>query len=617
MLLLWTASAWGQDAPAGAASVGQEATPAAFAFPQGEEAGLDRGAPFEMLGAPGPAADLSLDPITRAWFSASGSLPDRVERTLKAAVEAGSPNLEGPARALLLDESLGGPLERAEAAVVLAPDLPAARIALAAALWREERAPLAALEQAWQGVLAVDRHLEASLWLRATRPAALAIALVIGALFFLLVAGAKVVPATAHLLDDLPGGMPLVSRAALVVGVLLVPAVLGEGIFGVALAFATVAFLLGGSWSRIAVCVALLVVFTGLYPLAERAGRGLVALDSDPVTEAVFSVEHRQPSRMEVVRLRRAATGDPLVARALALHAKRSGDLQGADQRFSALIDENASASLLNNAANVRLALGRTDEAIALYEAAAKNQAIVALFFNLSQAYGRAIRLEDQELALTQAQRIDPEGVATLTDLEAGSSSRVAVDVPVEISLLRERLGDPVAARRAASMLRLRFAPGWLGQGPVQGAIGLALVVVLGAGIATVLEKMGKGGLHDEHYNGIAQLLKGKEASDPFLRMVRLTELRVRQARIAKIKLAVSLVVPGTAGVLFRRPLLGLMASLLFALALASWWARDGVVTDPLALGACASLIFGTAAFAFAASYLAVLAVTIAFGERS
>jgi hypothetical protein len=128
---------------------------------------------------------------------------------------------------------------------------------------------------------------------------------------------------------------------------------------------------------------------------------------------------------------------------------------------------------------------------------------------------------------------------------------------------------------------------------------------------------MGKGGLHDEHYNGIAQLLKGKEASDPFLRMVRLTELRVRQARIAKIKLAVSLVVPGTAGVLFRRPLLGLMASLLFALALASWWARDGVVTDPLALGACASLIFGTAAFAFAASYLAVLAVTIAFGERS
>ena len=183
--------------------------------------------------------------------------------------------------------------------------------------------------------------------------------------------------------------------------------------------------------------------------------------------------------------------------------------------------------------------------------------------------------------------------------------------------MLRDRLGDPEAARRAASMLRRRFAPGWLGEGPVQGAVGLALVVALGAGIAAVLERMGKDGLRDELYNGIAQLLKGKEASDPFLRMVRLTELRQRQARVAKIKLAVSLVVPGTAGVLFRRPLLGLMASMLFALALSSWWARDGVVTDPLALGAGASLIFGAAAVASAAAYFAVLAVTIAFGERS
>jgi hypothetical protein len=118
-------------------------------------------------------------------------------------------------------------------------------------------------------------------------------------------------------------------------------------------------------------------------------------------------------------------------------------------------------------------------------------------------------------------------------------------------------------------------------------------------------------------YAGIARLLTGQEAADPFLRMVRLSALRERQARIDKGKFLLSVTVPGAAGVLSRRPMLGLLGSMLFALALASWWARTGVVVDPLAVGGGASLLFGLVAFGFAVAYAAVVALTIALRERS
>ena len=99
--------------------------------------------------------------------------------------------------------------------------------------------------------------------------------------------------------------------------------------------------------------------------------------------------------------------------------------------------------------------------------------------------------------------------------------------------------------------------------------------------------------------------------------MVRLAALRERQARIDKIKFLLSVIVPGAAGVVSRRPLLGLLGSMLFALALASWWAQDGVGVDPLAVGAGASLLFSAVAIASAVAYLAVIAMTIALWERS
>jgi len=618
ILLLWAASAWCELDPVQASIPDPSDT--ATALPQGEtpltEASSVPGMPAdEPRVARGPA----LDPVESAWFAAAGSLEDRVQRTLDVALRAGGPNLEAPARALLLDESLGPPLKRAEAAVRLAPDLPAARIALGQALWDEHWDLVGALEQIWQAAQASDRHLEASLWLCATIFHALVTVCLIGGLLFLFVAGGSVVVPAARLLGKLPVALPLVSRAALMAGLLLVPAVLGEGLFGVALAFAALGLWAGSWWQRAAVGAALAVSITGLHPLADRAAEELVALGSDPVAESIFAVEHAQPSRFDIDRLERAAAGDPLVAGALALHTKRAGDLEDAERRFAALIEQSASPSpsLLNNAANVQLVLGRAEEAVELYEAAARKSHRVVVLFNLSQAYGRLIQLDHQDLALAEAQVIDPAALGALTDLYGDSRRALVADLPVAMETIRVRLGDPAAARQVADGLRRRFAPGWLGEGLAQSATGVALAVLLAVGISMALRKVtgdGKGGDLDA---GIAPPPTGGDVGDPLLRMVRLAALRERRARLDKLKLLLAVIVPGAAGVVSRHPVLGLFATMLFAVTLAGWWARDGVGVDPLAVGAGASLFFSALAAVSALAYVALIAVTLALRERS
>ena len=279
VLLLWSVPAGAQVAPARVLLPDRDDAGGTEVVPRGGAPPIQLPGALAMLAyepraVPGPR----FDPVERAWFAAAGSLDDRVKRTLDAALEAGRPSLEALARALLLDESLGDPLQRAEAAVRLAPDLPAARIALGRALWSEERDLIGAVDQIRQAARVSDRHLEASLWLRATIFLGLFTACLIGGLLFLFVAGGSLVLAAARLLGELPVALPLVSRVALVAGLLLLPAVLGEGLFGVALALAALGLWPGNSWQRVAVGAALVVSIAGLHPLADRAGEELVAL---------------------------------------------------------------------------------------------------------------------------------------------------------------------------------------------------------------------------------------------------------------------------------------------------------------------------------------------------
>jgi hypothetical protein len=99
--------------------------------------------------------------------------------------------------------------------------------------------------------------------------------------------------------------------------------------------------------------------------------------------------------------------------------------------------------------------------------------------------------------------------------------------------------------------------------------------------------------------------------------VVQLAALRDQQARVERIRFLLSLFVPGAAGIVSRHPILGLLASLLFASTVVGWYAQEGTLADPLAVGAGAALLFGALSAASAFAYAAVVAVTIALWERS
>ena len=565
-------------------------------------------APGAVAPAPGATGvalpDAAETGLQGAWRYGAAELPERARRLRAAALQAGIWSLDPAARALLQDESLGTPLERSEAAALLAPELPAAQGALALARLRAGRLG-SALDALAAAAGALDRHPEASLWLRATALDAASRSALLAGLGFLLVAG---LGAAAGLVPGLAVGLgvPAASAAAALGSVLLLPAALGQGLLGIALACAALAVARGGLAAVAAVPLAGLLALAGLQPLAAARDAALAPLAIDPVGVAAVSAERDLASPLELARLERAAASDPVARRALALHARRSGQVADADARFQALLAEgDASFDLLNNAANARLAGGRAQEALELYEDAVREGPSSLVLFNLAQAYGRAILLDEQDLALKQAQALDPRAVHALTRLVAEVGGGGPVDVPLGADALRAR----AAARTAGIAQRPSpgaLAPGVLGASPFALLAALAAACVLGLAARAPLRRVGAG-------DGLWPGFGGEQ--DPALRVARLSSLRARQAKLDRLRRAAALAVPGAAGLQAGQALLGLAAALLAASAACFAGARAGVVPDPFAAGAAGSLAFGGLALVAALAYAAVTALCLALAR--
>jgi tetratricopeptide (TPR) repeat protein len=576
----------------------------------------------EAMG-PFPAApqawrDLA-DPVgsaVAAAFEAPGPLEVRVRRVRRAALAYGMRHLEAAARAVLLDDSLGPALARARVAVELAPELPDAHVALARALWSESLAAGSALAALRAGVIAVPGHLEGSVWLRGNALTVASRAVSTGAVLFLLVAAGGLLVAPARQLAQRADALPLPSAVAAVLAALLLPAAMGEGLAGLALAAAAVVLVFGGRSERVAAAGALLLLVLGLGPLASFAGSEIATLGADPAAEASYRAERGPAGPLERARLDVAREDDVTVARALALRARRSGDFAAADARLAPFVaTPQAPASLLHNAANLRAALGRDDEAITLYERAAASDPSPITLFHLARAYGHAIRLDEHEAALARAQALDGAAIDDLTVLMADAPPRVALDLPVEVDALRARLRAAAGGERVAAGLRREIAPGALGEG----ALGLAVAcaaVTLSALAATRFLPVASAAAPGGYYAGVAELLQDRSSRDSSLRMARLAELRLQQRRLDRLALAASLALPGAAGLVARRPLLGLLGALLFAAATTAFAGRGGVVPDPLAAGALGGLLLTAAAALAGAAYLAVTALAVALRGR-
>ncbi|MCH7709646.1 MAG: hypothetical protein IH884_14250 [Myxococcales bacterium] len=94
--------------------------------------------------------------------------------------------------------------------------------------------------------------------------------------------------------------------------------------------------------------------------------------------------------------------------------------------------------------------------------------------------------------------------------------------------------------------------------------------------------------------------------------MQRIEALKEREVRLNKIAVAMSVMVPGMAGVLSRRPVSTLVGALLFAvLAGAVIWS-DGAVPDPLIAGAAGSFAFACLATLAGLFYTIVVATSLA-----
>jgi tetratricopeptide (TPR) repeat protein len=586
-----------------------------------------------LLGSAGAGSASGPDAIERLWLAPSASLEQRVLLTRRAALERGVWNHDAAALAVL--GSPGNPVERAEAAVALAPDLPVARMELAHALWRQGDSPLEALAAALRAAAAIPRHLEASLWALGSGLFVVAVALVAGGLACI---GLVAVPAARHVAHDLGdvfsprgasarGAMPGFARMGLLAALVLVPSLLGEGILGLALALFAVGFLHGGRAARVALVLAAASVLVGSWPAVQLAGAALGALAADPVARAALASDRGVALASDVALLEAAAADDPLAAEALARLARREGRLGRADALYQALHAQRPDDPVIsNNAANVRLRLGHVESALTLYQTALSAGPDAVVLYNLSQAHGRAFQVEEMTRDLARAQEADGELAAELTRLQGAASDDFFVDLPIAPGPLRRRLLAAGSGDAFARAFRTPFAPGRLGTRPeiALGAFAAALVVA-GALRGRLRPSRGctrcgrcvcprchcgvaRGGMCE----GCTRLFLHPEQTDRNLRTERIRALERRRALLDRLAAAVAVVIPGAAGFVAGRPLRGLIGTVLFVLAAGAVVWRRGIVPDPLATGAAGPFAGLVLAALCAIAYLGLVTSTLA-----
>ncbi|MBW2576843.1 MAG: hypothetical protein JRE38_02125 [Deltaproteobacteria bacterium] len=610
----------------------------------GGESPADSGAATDLEAqSPDPASpagfasdlDRTAAAVRLAWRAEADGLAERARRARRVALQYGMWNFDPAARALIGPELKGAGLEQAQAAVVLSPDLPAARMALAREIWLEGDSPIVAVRTAFGALLAIPRHFESSVWFSATTLYICTLALIAGGLLTLAIFGVLAFFHAAHDIGDLiSSAMPAFARAALLGAVMLAPLALQQGLLGLALTLFSVGLIYGAIRQRLVLCVAAIAVLVGMFPMARLVGVLLTAYVEPPIEAAIFATDgFALPGDMSL--LESAAETDPMAAMALAVAARRSGDLSDAEARYQRLLQQDpAHYTAANNAANVNVELDRLESAIDLYRRSVEMRDSATVRFNLSQAQGQAFKLDDVGPSLAAAQRLDSERVAELTLLQGSDLAMFTIDFPLPRRMLWDRVlaagfagsGEPFAAE-----LRSAIAPGVLGHNEQVSVGAFALIAILslmGASRVKRSQWCNRCGrrmcprcepdLGDEaDCESCNRLFKHPETTDREMRVARVNALRFRELRLARVRLIGSILLPGVAGALSRCPWASFIGSLSAAVAILVVVWRNGVSPDPLVAGAVASMAFGLIAVLAVFCYVASVAVSLAARSRS
>lgn len=607
-------------APAETASAGVE--------PGREPVTPDAGGVAEDEAAPLPPLTVRDDgyrsEVEAAWFSGGVDPTRRAQNARVRALQLGATNYESAARALLAGDAEGAVrLERALMAVRLAPDLPMARMELASAQLDEGEYG-AAFSEVVAGVRAIPNNLEALFWLAASLLAMFAAVLTVGSMAFIVWVGAGAFRHAAHDLGDLVSReMPDFARAALLGTVLLVPVVLGEALMGVVLGLFVIGFLYCEAGYRRALAIAAVLLVVGLYPMTRFAGTALTALDSDPIATAAHAVASGSSSPADIELLGRSADEDWLAEAALALHERRSGSRDGALARYERLLEVTPrDPVVLANLSNLHFERGEYERAIQLGERAAAVVRSATLLFNLSQVYARSFRMDEFEGAMAQAQLVDAAAVA---DLSRTAAPDFVADLAFPIAPIRDRLVHAADGGRFVAPVSRAVSPGYLGESWMHTAGGFLMAALMALAArgrwehSSCCRRCGKrvcnrcdGSVWNSQIcDGCHHLFHRPETTDPAMRMARLGELRQREARLGRIALAASLLVPGAGGLLARRPDLSFLGLFFFAWAAVLFLWRDGIVSDPLAIGVAGPLLFAIAGVVAVLGYVGVVSMSL------
>ena len=606
-------------------------------------AGDDYGA-FAPSPAPAPPPRLPgpvVDRVERAWSDTSGGLEARVSRTRNAADESGITSLDPLGRALVFGSAdLGSATQRAEAAVVLAPNLPAAHAALAHARL-QDGSLVSSVSAAFAAMGAVARSFDGSLWFVATGSVLLFLVLAIGTSVYVGARGLAVAQDAAHDLGDrIEASMPAFSRAALLAALVLLPAALGEGIAGALLGLLVVAVWQSRRMHQVALVSAALLFVAAIHPGANFAGSQLAAIGADPVVAAVVAAEGGALDPVDAARITRASSdtaGSPssdLLARyALAQWTKRSGDLAAADARFSELLAVDGDDPIvLASAASAKIGLGDPKAAVELYRRAIAAESSAFLWFNLSQAHGRAIDVEQHDRALAAAQSLDPTAVSELTVKLANSNGAFVADLPLPIARLRARLAAAGAAAAAAAELRAPFAPGVLGRSIWLAIAAFTAAILLGVTLQRRVDasmRCSDCGARLCRHCGTARESMQASAGAPRCEECRRHRVETRAGAawesrpragpplVARVARTLGCLLPGLVGRSARRPGLGLIAALAAVGALAFGLGAASVVPDPATVGEVGAILFGLATVSCVAVYAALVLVAFRLERRS
>jgi hypothetical protein len=365
--------------------------------------------------------------------------------------------------------------------------------------------------------------------------------------------------------------------------------------------------------------------------MARLVGTLLTAYVEAPIEAAVFATDGLAlPGELRL--LESVAESDPMAAMALAAASRRAGNLAEADAQYRRLLQRDpANYAGANNAANVKLALGQLESAIDLYRRSLDVNDSATVLFNLSQVQGQAFKLDDVGPTLAAAQRLDPARVAELTLLQGSDLASFTVDLPLPRRMLWERVLASQSGESFATELRSAIGPGALGQSARFSAGAFASIAILSLLAATrwkISHRCGRCGRRmcprcepelgeEEECESCNRLFHHPETTDRAMRAARVNALRFREQRLARVRLIVSILLPGVAGALARCPGASFVGALSAAIAIMAIVWRNGVTPDPLIAGSAAPMAFGLISALALCCYSASVAFSLAARSRS